>query len=143
MSIEFVESVLEKRGGAGAKPAERPMPAWGTTIWRGIRGRCPRCGLSPIFNGYLAVRDNCAVCEAPLGEMPADDAPVYIAMLVVVHIMGTIEVFIVGLHVAPRPWQYGVLLLLLALACMGALRVAKGGTIGVLLTLRLKDAEAG
>ena len=63
--------------------AERIMPGWPVTILRGLCGRCPQCGAAPIFDGYLKVHQTCLHCAAPLGDMPADDAPPYVAMLVV------------------------------------------------------------
>src|ERR1700734_1078665 len=68
-------------------PPEWNMPDWLTTIKRGCLGRCPVCNRAPIFDGYLKVHDKCFNCGAPLGDMPADDAPPYIAMLVVLHFL--------------------------------------------------------
>jgi uncharacterized protein (DUF983 family) len=120
---------------AGTKPPKNDMPGWGITIWRGVRCICPACGAAPIFDGYLQVYPQCKVCHAPLGDMPADDAPPYIAMLVVLHILTFIVVMIFKFHWHPAAWEYGLLLILLVLACMVALRMAKGAVIGILLKL--------
>ncbi len=114
------------------------MPGWGMAIWRGMLGRCPQCGLAPIFDGYLKVHDVCLGCAAPLGQMPADDAPPYIAMLVVLHFVAFIVVMIFREHLTPNIFEYGLLLCLLVLACMAGLRVAKGAVIGILLKLGMK-----
>jgi uncharacterized protein (DUF983 family) len=111
------------------------MPGWGEAIWRGMRGRCPSCGRAPIFNGYLKVHPVCAACAAPLGAMPADDAPPYIAMLAVAHAVGIVVVMIFHFGLAPNMLAYGLLLLLLIGVCMISLRVAKGAVIGILLKL--------
>jgi len=111
------------------------MPPWGTTIGRGIIGKCPHCGAAPIFNGYLAVHQNCAACAAPLGQMPADDTPPYIAMVIVAHFIGLFIVLMFRFHWHPGPIAIAVLLLLLVLLCMVALRLAKGAVIGILLKL--------
>ncbi len=117
---------------------EWDMPGWGATIWRGMAGRCPACGQAPIFDGYLKVHPVCAVCAAPLGAMPADDAPPYIAMLVVAHAIGIVVVLIFHFGLAPNMFAYGFLLLLLIGVCMIALRIAKGAVIGILLKLGRK-----
>ncbi len=117
------------------------MPNWTNTLLRGVCGRCPRCNQAPIFNGYLNVYPQCRVCAAPLGDMPADDTPIYIAMLIVVHVMGACEVAIVEWHVVMNIYKYAVLLFIVAAACIGALRLAKGGTIAALLKMSLKNAE--
>ncbi|MDD2704264.1 MAG: DUF983 domain-containing protein [Acidocella sp.] len=124
---------------AATLPApEWKMPGWPATIWRGICGRCPHCNVAPIFDGYLKVRAVCPHCGAPLGEMPADDAPPYIAMLVVLHFLALFVVFFYKGYYRPGIIMDGFLLILLVLLCMAALRMAKGAVIGVLLKLGLK-----
>lgn len=119
-------------------PPEWAMPDWLTTIGRGCIGRCPACDGAPIFDGYLKVHDKCRHCGAPLGEMPADDAPPYIAMLVVLHFLALFIVIFYKTDFRPGYVLSGVLLLLLALACMVALRMAKGAVIGILLKLGMR-----
>jgi uncharacterized protein (DUF983 family) len=114
------------------------MPDWPTTIWRGVCGRCPHCGAAPIFDGYLKVRKICVNCAAPLGDMPADDAPPYIAMLIVLHCLAFFFVIFYRGDFHPGLITAGLLLVLLALVCMVALRLAKGAVIGILLKLGLK-----
>jgi uncharacterized protein (DUF983 family) len=111
------------------------MPPWGTTIGRGIIDKCPHCGQAPIFNGYLAVHELCAACAAPLGQMPADDTPPYISMVVVAHFVGLFIVLMFKFHWHPGPIEIAILLVLLVLLCMVTLRMAKGAVIGILLKL--------
>jgi len=119
------------------------MPGWGLTIWRGVCCKCPACGKAPIFNGYLRVRDVCASCTAPLGQMPADDTPPYIAMLAVLHVAGVFIILGYRFHLRPSAYGYGFLLLLLTVICMVALRLAKGAVIGILLKLGTKRGVLG
>ncbi len=114
------------------------MPDWPATIWRGICGRCPRCGRAPIFDGYLKVYNQCINCAAPLGDMPADDAPPYIAMTVVLQLLAIFVVLFYKGVFHPGIVVAGILLALLVLASMGALRLAKGAVIGILLKLGLR-----
>lgn len=120
---------------------EWDMPGWGETIKRGVLGRCPSCGAAPIFDGYLKVHGKCLHCAAPLGDMPADDAPPYIAMLVVLHFLALFVVLFYKGYYQPGIIMAGFLLILLALLCMVALRMAKGAVIGILLKLGLKRAR--
>lgn len=119
-------------------PTEWDMPDWPETIRRGIIGHCPSCNAAPIFDGYLKVHDKCANCGAPLGDMPADDAPPYIAMLVVLHFLALFVVFFYKGYYRPGLITSGFLLILLALICMAALRMAKGAVIGILLKLGMR-----
>jgi len=77
-------------------------------------------------------------CGAPLGDMPADDAPPYIAMLAVLHFLALFVVLFYKGYYRPGVITDGVLLILLALLCMVALRMAKGAVIGILLKLGLR-----
>ena len=63
---------------------ERPMRR---SVLRGWRRKCPRCGAGPMMNGYLKVRDHCAVCGQELHHHRADDGPAYLSILIVGHIM--------------------------------------------------------
>lgn len=56
-------------------------------LWRGFLGRCPNCGKGAMFRAYLKVNDNCPVCHEELHHQRADDAPPYVTMLVVGHIV--------------------------------------------------------
>jgi len=114
------------------------MPGWDVVIWRGMCARCPRCGAGPIFAGYLKVRPACLHCAAALGAVPADDAPLYVAMVVVLQIYAVIVVlFFKGVY-RPGILADTVCFLLLAMACAVTLRLAKGAIIGILLKLGLK-----
>ncbi len=64
-----------------------PLPPFGTAIGRGLLGRCPACGKSHLFNGFLRVVPECQNCGAPLGLARADDAPPYFTILIVGHIV--------------------------------------------------------
>lgn len=124
---------------AGSVPKpEWEMPGWGETIWRGMRGRCPHCGASPIFIGFLTVHPLCQSCAAPLGDMPSDDAPPYIAMVVVLQVLALFVVLFYKGYYDPGLGMAGFMLVALALICMAALRVTKGAVIGILLKLGMK-----
>ena len=56
-------------------------------LWRGFIGRCPECGRGRLFRAYLKVNDRCPACGEELHHQRADDAPPYITMFVVGHIV--------------------------------------------------------
>jgi len=60
----------------------------GEAIRRGVSGRCPACGRGPLFRAYLKVVTACKVCGEDLSHARADDAPAYLTMLVVCHVVG-------------------------------------------------------
>ena len=64
----------------------------GRDPWRAMRrgfvGRCPNCDRGHIFRAYLKVRDRCEVCGEELSHHRADDAPPYVTILIVAHVIG-------------------------------------------------------
>jgi uncharacterized protein (DUF983 family) len=108
-----------------------------TAIMRGLAKRCPSCGQTQIFRAYLKVVPSCTACGAPLGQYPSDDAPPYITMLVLLHII--IPVILILETTTNLPlWAYGVIFLPLAtILTLWLLPIVKGGMIGVLLKLGL------
>ena len=56
-------------------------------VWNGLRCRCPNCGEGRLFAGYTAVVPRCAACGEDLSHQQADDAPPYIVIFLVGHIV--------------------------------------------------------
>ena len=54
---------------------------------RGFFGLCPNCGKGRLFRAYLKVNSACPVCGEDLSHQRADDAPPYITMLIVGHVV--------------------------------------------------------
>jgi uncharacterized protein (DUF983 family) len=59
----------------------------GLALRRGFMERCPKCGQGRMFRAYLKVNNACPVCGENLSHQRADDAPPYITMLIVGHIV--------------------------------------------------------
>ena len=118
-----------------------PMPPMLTAIGRGLLGRCPSCGQSHLFNGFLKVRDRCQGCAAPLGLARADDAPPYLTILLVAHLLVP-AMFIVDRTYTPDEWLMTAIFVPVAAALsLGFLRPIKGGLVGVMLKLNLLKAH--
>ncbi|MFC6686451.1 DUF983 domain-containing protein [Jhaorihella thermophila] len=67
-----------------ALPPERPL--W-TSVFHGLRTRCPRCGKGKLLHSYIKVNDTCSECGLELHHHRADDGPAYLSILIVGHIM--------------------------------------------------------
>jgi len=70
----------------------------GLSVKRGFAGRCPQCGEAHLFRAYLKVVDRCGVCAEDLHHQRADDAPPYVTMLIVGHIV------VAGIVAAEEAW---------------------------------------
>lgn len=64
---------------------------------RGLWGRCPRCGDGKLFASYLKSVDHCTKCGEAYGHIRADDAPAWLTILLVGHVLAPIL-----LHVVPN-----------------------------------------
>jgi uncharacterized protein (DUF983 family) len=75
----------------------------GLSVRRGFMERCPNCGKGRMFRAYLKVVDACPVCAEDLSHQRADDAPPYITMLIVGHIV------VAGVVAAEEAWPHSSL----------------------------------
>jgi uncharacterized protein (DUF983 family) len=124
------------------QPNASPRPDMRAAILRGLAGHCPNCGRAPIFRGYLRVVPTCANCGVPLGQLRADDAPPYITLLVVCHIVVGLLLAVERAFSPSTGLEVAIFLPLTALLIMGLLRPVKGATVGVMLALGMLPADA-
>lgn len=112
-----------------------PAPPLPLAIRRGLQCRCPACGQTRLFTGYLRVAESCHQCTAPLGRARADDAPPYFTIFIVGHII-LLGMLILEQEYAPPLWvHFSIWLPLTAILTLVLLRPVKGATVA--LTLRL------
>lgn len=113
----------------------------GAALWRGIKGSCPRCGKSHLFQGFLRLVPECGACGLALGDLRADDFPPYITIVLVGHIV------VPGLLLAEKLWQpsisaqLSVWLPVSALLTYLILPRSKGIVVGWMLHLGLRGDE--
>ncbi len=118
-------------------PTAWPQPPVLVAMGRGAVGRCPACGESRLFAGFLRIAPACPHCHAPLGEVPADDAPPYFTIVIVAHVVIGLLVLVEQLW-APPLWLYAATFLPFTLVLTLALmRPVKGATVGLMLRLGL------
>ncbi|MGE4172104.1 MAG: DUF983 domain-containing protein [Methylocystis sp.] len=55
-------------------------PSSVTTLLRGLRRKCPNCGVGDLFAGYLKPRDSCAHCRESFASLNADDGPAWLTV---------------------------------------------------------------
>jgi uncharacterized protein (DUF983 family) len=117
------------------------LPPMHVAIGRGLMGRCPNCGKTHLFRGYLSVVPECAACGAPLGLARADDAPPYFTILIVGHlILG--GMLALEKAASPPAWVHAVIWLpLTAILSLALLRPIKGATVGLMLKLRMLKTD--
>lgn len=58
-----------------------------TVLWRGFLMQCPRCGCGDLLYRYLKQHDKCSCCGESIGRYRADDAPPWLTIFAVGHIL--------------------------------------------------------
>lgn len=93
---------------------------------RGLIGRCPNCGQGRLLRNYLKPVDHCAACGEAYGHLRADDAPPWMTILIVGHIVIPAVLSVeqtyepaTWIHMAIWPLLSLVLTLLLLPRCKG------------------------
>jgi len=134
-------SILARVAPSPGAASPLPRPVW-PAIRTGLSGLCPACGRGRIFRAYLKVNDTCPHCGEELHHHRADDAPPYMTIFVVGHV-------VVGMLVAADKywpdaplWLHAALWPAVALIlCLWLLPIMKGGLIAYQWALRMHGFE--
>jgi len=113
----------------------------GTAFSRGLRRKCPCCGESSAFRGYVKVVDACVNCQTPLSLYPCDDGPAYVTMLLVGHLVIG-PVFLLHIfYQYPVQAVLPVMVVSMALLTLVLLPFVKGAFLSLLWYLGLKGSR--
>jgi len=130
-------SVQILHGEAIEQPAERPARDLWQAVRRGMMLRCPACGEGHLFTSYLKVAPACDHCGEVLSHHRADDAPPYLTIMVVGHIVVPMLMWL-ELRYQPELWIHFVLWLPLTLIMsLVMLPPIKGAVVGYQWALRM------
>lgn len=120
-------------------PPTRSLPARDTAraAQNGMRGRCPHCGEGRLFRAFLKVNDSCPKCGEELHHHRADDAPPYVVITIVGHIV-VFAMLLVEKTYRPDLWIHiGLWVPLTIVLAILLLPPVKGALIGVQWALRM------
>ena len=120
---------------SGSAPAAK-RDVW-TSIKRGFRGRCPRCGEGKLFRAFLKVDNNCSVCGLDFTPHRADDLPAYLVIVIVGHIVVPTALMIETNYAPPVALQLAIYLPFTFVASLLLLQPVKGAVVGVQWALRM------
>ena len=109
-------------------PAETTI---GTALWRGLRGKCPKCGEGRIFRKFVKVADACDRCSEDFHHHRADDFPAYLVIILVGHIVVPLAMYVEVVY-SPAYWiQAAVWLPLILAMSVGLLQPVKGAVVAL------------
>lgn len=114
----------------------------GRSVSRGLQHHCPACGKGRLFRKYLKVSERCEACDHELGRYPADDGPAYLTILLVGHLIVAPMLFFPIVWESSAFYSVPIILGSLGLITLLALPRIKGGWIGLMYALGMRDTEA-
>jgi len=113
-----------------------------SSVFRGLKGRCPACGEGRLFWRYLKVSSHCPKCDHDLAAYPADDGPAYVTILLVGHLIVAPLLIFPIVWRAPAVYSVPIIVGALAVFTLLALSRIKGGWIGLMYALGVKSQDA-
>lgn len=104
---------------------------------KGAALKCPSCGKGKMFSAYLKVTPACKHCGEDLSHHRADDAPPYLTIVIVGHILVGIMLHMeMAWRVHPQVYLYTLVPLAVILPLV-MLPSIKGAVVGLQWALRM------
>ena len=103
----------------------------GEAVRRGIMRRCPQCGRGKLFDGYLKINLVCKSCGLEISGHRADDAPPYITIVLVGHVIVPVALAVQEAFGPPMWMQFSIWLPAVTISALAILPSAKGAMIGL------------
>ncbi len=117
-------------------------PLW-RAMKRGLKLRCPTCGVAPLYSSYLKVQPICPHCGADNGQHRVDDAAAYFTVLIVGHVVVAPMLLLEAISDASLGLVLGIAIPAVGVVALGALPFVKGAIVGALSAqARRAKAEA-
>ena len=126
---------LSKNGNLTAPAGEAENRPLLTGVGRGFTRHCPNCGRGRLFDGYLRVRPICDQCESNNDRYPADDAPPYVTILLVGHLVVAPMLLLDVIKSWPLWLSWSIFPALTLIVTLTLLPFVKGGVIGACWSL--------
>jgi uncharacterized protein (DUF983 family) len=102
-----------------------------SSLKRGFRSRCPRCGEGKLFCAFLKVDNRCSVCGLDFTPHRADDLPAYLVIIIVGHIVVPTALLIETDYSPPVWLQLAIYLPLTVVLSLALLQPVKGAVVGL------------
>ena len=117
---------------------ENHAPARIDTIRAGLLCRCPNCGEAPLFEGFLKVVEQCAVCGFDFTRLNTGDG----AAIFIMQIAGGLVVFTaLFVQIAYDPPIWAMLIVALPLVVGLSLGLMRSGK-GAMIALQMRNGTA-
>ncbi|WP_207764821.1 DUF983 domain-containing protein [Hyphococcus luteus] len=111
--------------------ADMGRRSWLQAMTRGIGHRCPQCGRGRLFKSYVKTNETCPSCGLELSGHRADDAPPYLTIIIVGHVMIPLALAVKQVFDPPLTLQFAIWLPTMVLAAWILLPASKGAMVGL------------
>lgn len=102
----------------------------GLGVRRGLGLRCPECGQGRLFKRFLKIADSCDSCGTDNTRYPSDDAPPYLTVVIVGHVILPLAILSYEAWL-PFMWlNLGIWVVLAVLMTLAMLPFVKGAVVG-------------
>lgn len=109
-----------------------------SAVRRGLKRRCPNCGVGASMRGYLKVRAQCDHCGESFAGLRADDFPPYLTIILVGHLIVPLMLLVEQRFEPPMLPQLLVWPLLTLALTLFLLPIIKGAVVGLMWALRMR-----
>lgn len=117
--------------------ADQPNRPIFRSMLRGSALRCPACGKGRMFRAYLKVADACPACGEELHHQRADDAPPYVVITIVAHVVVGALLWAEIAYQPPVWLHMAIWLPLTIIMSLALLPPVKGALVGLQWALRM------
>ena len=104
-----------------------------------LHSKCPNCGKGKLYHSFLKLVLSCSECHEPLGDIRADDAPAWLTILLVGHIIAPTLLIILP-YVNYPDWLLTLIIIVPTLIlCLIILPFSKNLFVGILWYQKYKQ----
>jgi uncharacterized protein (DUF983 family) len=107
-----------------------------------LRNQCPQCGTGRLYLSFLKLAPSCTECAEDFSHIRADDAPAWLTIFIVGHIMTPIVLILLSMFDYPD-WLLTVIIIIPSvIMSLIILPFAKSLFIGILWYQKQKDKKS-
>lgn len=117
------------------------MPAK-TVLLRGLRRRCPNCGVGKLLRQYLSANPACSACDEDFERLRADDGPAWLTIMIVGHLSIPLLLSLLKAGMLDAVWVLPLVLGMTVVATLALLPVSKGIFMAALWLVKKPKGDA-